>query len=169
MSSARARLLPLLVSLTLILSACGFHPLYSGRKGDALQQGLSNVEILPISNRNGQLLRNALIDTMHGDRGVSNAAYQLKIELVETQGSLGIQRDATATFAQLAVYATYSLTELRSGRVVMTGLTRTLNTYSLPDAGFGVVVSRDDSTARAMQELSEDISTRVAVFLRRQP
>jgi LPS-assembly lipoprotein len=49
--------------LPLLLSACGFHPMY----GSSLAPALSSIYVEPIAERDGYELRNTLIDALQSD------------------------------------------------------------------------------------------------------
>ena len=54
-----------LLALTL-LSGCGLQPLYAGGSGGAVAQGLAAIEVPAIPDREGWLMRNALLDRFGG-------------------------------------------------------------------------------------------------------
>lgn len=164
MSSARRAGLALLALLA--LSGCGFEPLHGGATGRSMDQTLERIDIAPIEDRSGQILRNGLIDRLQPHGAGRDVRYSLSVKTNETRGGLGIQRDATATFSQLQVFASFQLTDIASKAVIYNGTARSVSTFSLPDAGFGVVVALDDARNRALVQLSDDIAMRVTAFLR---
>ncbi len=64
----------LLALMPVAMGACGFKPVYGTASHDsAVGAALANVQIDPISDRNGQVLRNNLIDRFYTDGRPSNA------------------------------------------------------------------------------------------------
>jgi LPS-assembly lipoprotein len=94
--NARTSLFSLLfagIGLTAILSGCGFKPLYGTAGGRDIPAELAKVEILPISDRSGQILRNGLIDKMNPGGRPTGAKYKLLVTFKIHKHNLGIRKD----------------------------------------------------------------------------
>lgn len=155
---------PLVLSTLLLLSGCGFHPLYGGAGGDRLAGNLSDIAIEPIRDRPGQILRNNLIDRMHPG---GEARYSLAVYLSEARSDLGLQRDASATYARLYMVAKFVLYDVKGQKTLLSDTTTVITSFSLPQGGFVNLVSEGDARQRALEEVSDEITEKVAVFLRR--
>lgn len=114
-----------LLTAVLSLSACGFQPVYATKdyrlsnppSGSAsITADLALVRLLPVkesidsslqqsSGRGGQKLQNLLIDRMYPQGYPQQPRYTLDVNLASTETQLGIQKDATATRAELQMNA----------------------------------------------------------------
>jgi LPS-assembly lipoprotein len=151
------------------LSGCGFRPVYgsAGATGSAAAQ-LSQVHVDTIPERNGQMLRNALIERMNVNGIPAQPRYRLVIGLKEEELDLGIRRDATVTRGQIKMTASYQLVDAKTGTIADKGTARSISSYNVVESDFGTFVSRADAQARALQDLSEDITLRLALRLDKQ-
>ncbi len=101
MSSLKQIFRPLfLLAFLALLSGCGFQPLYGKRAENPLPQ-LASIKIHPIADRTGQILRNYLLNELTPRGQPRNPKYILFVEVTESLGSYGIQKDDTATRAIL--------------------------------------------------------------------
>ncbi len=158
-----------LAPVVLGTSACGFHPLYAGKGADTVSAKLQEVDIGPIADRYGQQLRNLLIDRFYKDGRPANTRYQLYTSLTASEQKLALQKDATATRAQLVVYAPYRLVEASTGRVVLQANARSYVSYSVLEQQYAGLATVDNAYDRALLEISNDITTRVGMFLGKEP
>lgn len=169
--AARRRLPLTLVSVVLcglMLAGCGFRPLY-GSKSDApgLAAELASVEVAPIPERTGQLLRNALEQRMERAGGAYRKAYTLELEVDESTEALGLGRDATVTRANLVVTAAFQLRQ--NGTVIWSGQSRSAAAYNVLTQQYATIASERDSRDRAVTQVADDITRRLAVFLGNRP
>ena len=150
------------------LGACGFKPVY-GNAGHSQDVGaaLANVQIDPIAERNGQVLRNNLIDRFYSEGRPGSPKYRLALSLAATEEALGIQKDATATRARLRLQASYELVDIASGQVVYRTFSRSVVSFNLVDSQFAVLATRQDAYDRGLTELADDIRTRLSLFFAR--
>jgi len=154
------------------LSGCGFTPVYGDRgvsASPAAAARLDSVAIEPIGERNGQMLRNLLIDRMYADGRPADPAYRLVIRLAATEEDLGIRRDATATRARVRLVADYELVDTASNEVVYRTFSRAVVSYNLLEAQYATLVAEQDAYERGLIELADDIRTRLALFFARAP
>jgi LPS-assembly lipoprotein len=147
------------------LSGCGFRPVYgsAGSMGGAAAQ-LSQVHIDTIPERNGQMLRNALIERMNVSGIPARPSHRLVIGLKEEELDLGIRRDATVTRGQIKMTATYELVDTATQAIVSRGTARSISSYNVVESDFGTFVSRGDAQSRALQDLGDDIALRIALY-----
>lgn len=158
----------LLALMPAVLGACGFKPVYGTASHDsAVGVALANVQIDPITDRNGQVLRNNLIDRFYTDGRPANARYRLAVALAATEEELGIQKDATATRARLRLQASYELIEISTGQVVYRTFSRSIVSFNLLDSQFAVLATRQDAYDRGLTELADDIRTRLSLYFAR--
>lgn len=164
MSWSRRALLPLL--LLLPLGACGFRPLYAEREETAAEPGLAAIKVMPIKDRIGQMLEMALRESFN-PRGISvDTRYTLTVMLAVSQYDLGIQRDATATRGRVDVYATIQLKDAKSDKQIYSTRAQSTSSFNLLDDAYAAQVAADDARTRCVRDLTDEIHTRMALFLR---
>ena len=164
----RRRDLPASIAALLLaagLSACGFHPLYKNDDAAEASAELADVHIDTIRDRNGQILHNFLLDRINAKGQPTEPRYMLSIKLTESKSTLGFIKDSSATLAQLASVATYTLTELKTKKPLQTGRSRSITSYNIVQSDFGTLAAEKDARERTLREISDDITTKVAVFL----
>ena len=105
------------LALCLALSSCGLRPMYAGGSSGAVASGLNSVQVAPIPERAGWLVRNALVDRMGGEAG--DPAYRLEVELDDDLTAFGIRGDAAVTRERRTLRARYRLVDLKTGEVVL--------------------------------------------------
>ena len=170
LSSRKLRNCGLAVALGLCATAvagCGFRPLYGPQSAAATQSEMGRVKIDLIEDRIGQQLHNALLDrvTPHGQPQAPD--FVLSIEIEETLQELGLRRDETATRANLNVSAAFVLRSnkaLDGKKILLSGQSRSVNSYNIVDSDFATLVAERDARNRAVAIIADDISTRLAIF-----
>jgi LPS-assembly lipoprotein len=159
----------LLVALFAVLgglTACGFHPLYGDKSVTAVSsKELAAVQIDLIKDREGQMLRNELLDRFQPAGPAPQALYGLSIGLASQKVGLAILPDETGTRANLIMSANYSVRDLTNGGVLFKGTSRSIVGYNILDSEFATTSSETDAYRRAVYDLSEQITTRVSLVL----
>jgi len=147
--------------LYLLLSACGFHPMY----GHSLAPQLSSIFVEPIAERDGYELRNALIDALQSDGDETGKTYRLKISLNETSQGIALQNDATITRYNNRLEAHYTLSDA-GGNVLTSGTQMELSAYNVVQSPYATLADEQDSSKRAAQEVAERIHLDLGVWFR---
>lgn len=147
------------------LGGCGFHPLYGNHSdGQDTNTDLSNVRIAPIANRTGQLLYNQLRDRLNPHGKPTEPVYVLEVVLVESGEDLLLEPNETASRTLLELTAQYKLRDIKSGSTLLTSQSRSNISYDIQTSQYATISSEQDVRRRATKQLSDDISTRVALF-----
>lgn len=155
----------LALSLTLGLTACGFHPLYGDYKSGVPAADFAGVYIAPISDRSGQQLRNFLIERVNFNGQPTRPLYTLTVSLSVQGSGLALSRDNTTTRSSLTATAHYTIADTATGKVIERGTSRATDSYDVLVSDYATLAARDDANTRVLRELSDDIQTRLAVFL----
>lgn len=158
-------------ALALVLPSCGFKPMYGESSGvfdasDALESG---VEIANIPDREGQYLRNQLIDRLNLKGRPADAPYILTIAPLQTElTNLGIRKDATSTRAMLQVSSKMILTERATGKPVLERDIRAVGGYNQLDNQFATLVSKTSVSDHMLEELADSVVTEIALYFNRE-
>ena len=156
----------LLLSVILLLSGCGFRPIYGSHgaeSGSPVAQELNNVAIDNIPDRNGQILRNDLIDRMYGKNRPHKPLYTLRMSIQSSEEDSGILSNATATRSLLNVYSNYSLVDTK-GKEILKGSAHSVAGFDKLDQIYGTVAARQDAYERTLHEISEQIVNRLSLY-----
>lgn len=154
--------------LLLPLAACGFHPLYSERTQETDEPALAAIVVQPIPDRIGQQLEFSLREALN-PRGLSvEPRYTLTTLLTQTRVDLGIQRDATSTRGRVDVYVTVTLSDNRTGKVLYTARAQSTSAFNILQDAYAAQVAESDARTRTVRDLTTEIRTRLALFLREQ-
>jgi len=162
----KTHLLPLMLSAFLLLSGCGFHPIYGTHPtedGVPVADDLNNVSIDNIPDHNGQILRNYLVDRMYGPNRPALPTFTLKVKIRSSEEDLGILANATSTRSLLNMYGDYTLVDAQ-GKTILTGTSHSVASFDLLDQMYATVASRDDAYDRTLHEVSEQIVNRLSLY-----
>jgi LPS-assembly lipoprotein len=150
------------------LAGCGFHPLYAeSEESGEFDADLASVSVTPIAERIGQIVANALRDSFNPARAKVPQRYVLTVVLTTSTGDYAIRKDGTASRELLAVSGSFNMYALGGERPVLTGSVTINDSYDVGENEYSVIVANNDAQARAAQEISTDIRTRVALYFRR--
>jgi LPS-assembly lipoprotein len=150
----------LLACLALLLSSCGFQPLYAQAGGAS---AIGPVQIGMIEGKAGHVLKTELDRILGVERG-PGAPMQLDITLDEQVIRLGIRLDESASRAELRLSARYVLTPADGGAPLRGALLQTVN-YEIPLAAFGEITAQDDARERAAETLAQRLRAELALRL----
>jgi len=157
----------ILAGLLCMLVACGFSPIYGTHGGGPVAAELNDVEIAAIPNREGQMLRNDLIDRMYGKGRPQHPKYTLTITPKFTEESVGLLPNAVTTLAELTLAAHYVLADSK-GQTLTHGDVHAMADYNQLEEGYATVAAREGAYQRTLHEVSEQIVNRVSLYFAEQ-
>lgn len=149
----------LLASLTLLLAACGFQPMYAPGAGAS---AIGPVQITEIEGKAGHVLRTELTRILAVENDGSPPA-NLEITLTEQVTPLGLRIDESSTRAELRLTANYILTPATTNGRVMRGSVYTIVNYDIPTAAFGEIAAQDDARERAAETMAQRFRAELAL------
>jgi len=159
------------------LAAGCFQPMYGQRPptgGPGLTATLSGIDVAQIKAPNGSSearlaveLRNALLFDFTGGAGSMAPTHQLTIRLASQRASVIV--DLTSARPDLENYgldASYSLTELATGKTVVTGTTFARVSYDIPGQvqRFARIRGLRDAETRAAKVIADHIKSRLTSY-----
>ena len=159
----------LIVFLLISASACGFQPMY----GDA---GLSNSSLLGsrpeifignIPNREGQFLRNLLIDRLYQNGRPANYSYELEFTPLEINSiNMGIRRDGSATRIQIQVSTTMQLVRksAEEKEVLFSRRFKSVGAHNMLYNQLASLTSREDIVEDILKEMSHEMVTSIDLY-----
>lgn len=151
-----------------LLAGCGFHPLYAPGGPRAWDPDLAAINVMRINDRPGQILALALRENLNPSGVSVPKRWDLITGLQIYRSDLGIQRNATATTSEISVYANFQIQEQPSGRIVYSSTTRAVGSFDQVNDAYATQVAADDARDRALHQVADDITLRLALFVRDQ-
>ena len=159
------RILPLLAA-TVILSACGLRPVYSGGSHGAVAQKLGNVEVAPIEGKGGWLVRNALNDRLSPMSG-AGPSYRLVVKLDDQISGFGLRADQAITRKRRTLRARYQLIDAATGAQVIDDTAGSDAGIDVTSSEYATIAAEDTALERLSQTIADQIVSRLALFAAR--
>ena len=173
-----ARLTRAAMGLAIAALAGGcFQPLYgehSPTGGPVLREQLSAVDILQIDAPKGSDearlavdIRDALLFDFTGGSAAAPPTHRLKITIASTRASVIVDINTSRPdIENYGINATYSLTEIATGKVVVTGQTFARVSYDIPGQQQRFARQRGlrDAENRAAKVIANNIMSRLASY-----
>jgi LPS-assembly lipoprotein len=154
-----------------------FQPLYGDQSptgGPVLRDQLSAVDVLQIQAPKGTdearmavEVRNALLYDFTGGGYAAPPTHRLKIAMTSTRTSIIVDvHTSRPDVENYGINATYSLTEIGTGKIVVTGTTFARVSYDIPgqEQRFARVRGLRDAELRASKVIADNIRSRLASY-----
>lgn len=156
-----------IVALTavLLLTGCGFQPLYATSGGVA--PALTRIAVPTPDGRTGHYLREALDDQLATDRA-QPARYRMTLEYDEDRYERGLRIDNTANRYEVALLVNYTLVDASSGAQIAAGSVRPILSFDSADQPYQGIVGNLDASERAASEAARLIRLDLTRFFARQ-
>jgi LPS-assembly lipoprotein len=149
--------------MPLALTSCGFRPLYGKESYDAtVEDDLASVQVLPIMDRTGQLVHNALLTDFNPYGEPTKPRYRLVTAVTVGVSQQALRKDDTATRNQITYNITFYLYE--NNARVMTGSFSKWFSYDFLEQHYANVSAADDIHRQAAQAVADEIRNRVAAY-----
>jgi len=155
----------ILVLVVTILAGCGFRPLYGKHSNAPVLEELSLVYVDTIADRRGQMLRNRLLTLMNPKGSAAHPRYRLVTTLNESIREQLKREDETTTNADLRLTASFILSDLRTGLVLLKGKSLATSGYDLVDSEAYKLASERDARRKAVRLLANEIKSRISAYL----
>jgi hypothetical protein len=149
--------------LCLFLTSCGFRPLYTS--SDVCGNICFPIKIATISERNGQILRNYLVDLLTPQGAHPKPKYILEVTLTETLADTVLNKDETTNRKQVTFMALLTLRDSKCNKVVYAHSTKSINSFPvLVKNYFSDYVAQDFARREALRLLAEKITLFVTAY-----
>lgn len=161
-----------IVGISLVtLTACGFRPVYGVNRDMpvGVEEKLAEVSISNIPDREGQYLRNALIDRFYRAGRPADPGYALSFQpLTENLSELDITKSADTTRAQLRIETTMTLNDSHTGNTVLSRRLTAITSYNVLGSEFATRVTEDNARKNALDDLARQVEMQLGLYFRRQ-
>jgi hypothetical protein len=161
----------LLLGLGGFLSGCGFEPVYKASgNGPGPAAGLAAIEVKPIYERPGQILREALLGQFRTEPG-SPRRFDLTVNFWIAGGAEGILNFTQATRVLLVATAVWTLTNRDKTHTKLTeGSDRLIDGVDIFDSQYFALDLENEATQRRLAEaMAARIALRLAMWFHQHP
>lgn len=156
----------------LLLSSCGFSPMYGSHSPSASTEAKASLQQIAIDNipdRDGQILRNELIDRFnYANGGPSNPRYRLVFRnLASVVHELDITKDSESTRAQMKVLGHFDLIDLSNGQSVLSRDVSSISSYNILASEFATRVTEINARENAIKDVARQVELQISLFFNR--
>ena len=166
---ALATILP----LALLLTGCGFHPLYetSADSQATPLAAMSEIDIGLIPNRSGQILREALEADLQRNGAPGFYRYHLNVQQSISAQTIGIQPDSSNSAVRYFETVSWSLVPEGNRMVPLTTGTAeaTDHVNQVDNQFFALSLQSNQLQHYLARELSAQVSQELAIYFRKHP
>lgn len=159
----RVRAAGLVTLAGLVVTGCGFTPMY----GEGLGSSLSRIAVTTQDDRLGYRVREQLEDALGRDLGQA-PLWRLETAVEQTRRPLGRRIDDTAARYELTVVGRWTLTPVGGG-LPLSGVETVTTTYAAADQPYAAIAAQQDGEERAAAELARQIRLDLMLALSDQP
>jgi LPS-assembly lipoprotein len=154
-----------------VLSGCGFHPVYmpSG-DGPGAAAGLAEIEVKPMYERPGQVLREALMGRFGTEPG-GPRKFDLQVNFWINGEAIGVLDFTQATRVRLTADANWTLLSHGPGQTkLVDGTDHLVDGFDIFDSQYFAVDLDNESIQHRMAEaMAERITLRLAMWFHQHP
>ena len=145
-----------------LAGGCGFRPLHGSQT-----VALPALEVAPIGDRLGQIVRNQLRDRLVPTGRSERPPYRLAVHLDVSKEGLAIAKDESATRYTVRLAARFEIIDVAAGNTLHRGNARATAAYNVVSSDFATLSAERDAERRAAREVAAELTTHVAVFFSR--
>ena len=151
-----------------LVSACGFRPLYGSRTTSASTvDAMAQIVVGRLTGRYGQIIRNQLLDHLTPFGKSSAPRYRLQLDIETQKEALAIEQDETVERFNFQLIARYKLVDLTTASTVFRARSQSIAAYNVVRSDYATLIAEQDAAARVAREVTDDIKLQLAVFFDR--
>lgn len=159
-----------LAGMWLLISACGFQPLYSqSGAGPAVQAELAAIAVDVKDSRLERLVYSSLLDELTPLGAPAVPAYHLEVSLEAIRTGVGFEEDDSVTRFNFQLIGTWRLIDADSRKVLFQSASRSIAAYNVVTSQFATLTAEKDAEERAAVDLSRDIRLQLSLHFRQFP
>lgn len=151
----------------LLVSGCGFRPLYGTKSLGAVDSQLAQVKIGIIPDHVGQQLHNYLLDRVNRKGRPERPLYLLSVEVDIEKARQAFESNEAATRVKLVFTASFQLQEINTEKIILENWARSVTSYNIVTSAISTRSAELDAIDRAAREVSEEIRSLLALYFQR--
>jgi LPS-assembly lipoprotein len=159
------------LTLALLLSACGFRPLYGMNGAEPGAQRLFSSIYVDTDDTEivGYELRNAVMDLMHCTNDPRAARYRLRFSVRQAREGVTIAPDAAITRYDYTLNVKYTLEDAKTGAAITSGTESTLSAYDVVSSPYSTLVAQQSAQKTASQDVASRLQIDLAIYFNQHP
>ncbi len=155
------------LSLTVMLSGCGFRPIYATAEGESPVSRLVSVANVAAPETVAPYMIDAL-DARLGAVNGEKPRYDLYVEAREGAERLAVQIDATVTRYNYRLSARYQVFDTETGESFK-GVARAVTSYNIVNSQYSTLYAERAAVEKAARQLAEEIERDLLVRFSESP
>ena len=144
------------------MSGCNLAPVYSGGGASAPAALMTQIEVAPIPDRSGFLVRQALIDRF--GKTAAAPAYRLEVALDDQILAFGVRGDNSAARERRTLRARYRLVDITTNAVLVDATAGSDAGIDRVSSNYAVVAAETTALERLSVEIAQQITARLARY-----
>lgn len=152
------------VCIFLLIAACGFRPLHSAGGIDT-----ARIQIASIPSESGYYLERSLRRTLNPTEAAVAPDYRLAVRIDSpVYTAQAIKGDYFSTFEKITLSAHYTLTDIRTGRSLVSATATANGSYNIIAEPYATTVAKERAQQNLVQILSDEIALHIKAYLKTQ-
>lgn len=157
-----------LLSLAILLGACGFTPLYADRNDSAVVADLAMLDVHAPDSRLGRGLKYNLLDLLSSSGNPpANPAYLVELAPIVYNEDLAIEEDAEVTRKNLVMVVPFRLVDTATKKTLLRSTSRSRSSYNRVQSEFANIVAAQNAEDRIARALAADIKLQLSIYFDR--
>ena len=129
---------------------------------------MSDIEIAMIPDREGQILRNELVDDLYLRGTPQNPRYRMSFsQLSVNTRELDLTKNSEATRAQIIASVSFYLTDVETGEQVLSRAVKSVSSFNILPSEFATNVTEDNARDAALKDLARQIQLQLSLHFNR--
>ena len=149
-----------LCAFALVLSSCGFTPVYQQQNAETTAK-FAAIEMPEPKDLVEQVFTRNLSNLLNPENLNAPDLYKIDIKISRGDIALAIQEDRTVTRFKVIMTVKYILTEKATGNVIQTASIKREGEYDKVASDYATYISEEDTVRRIVKELAQDARIRI--------
>ncbi len=151
-----------------MLAGCALEPVHARRpqQGPDVTAAMAQIEIEPIPDRIGMLLRRQLEERLAPDGRRHPVEYRLRVRLRSSSAGALVGRSETVTRSDLTLIAEFELWKPGDDQPALRGWARSVHSHDVLESAFATRAAERAARERGVDALSGRIARRLALHFR---
>ncbi len=154
-------------AIIFVLSACGFTPVYTGKKNENIIKYTQEIAVAPMDGKSGVIARERLRDQLSPYGLPDKPEYNLTFNDTKVvYEKRGIRPDGTATWGTVVTSVGYKLTKVSDGSVLLDDKEYSFTSYNILSNVYSATVSEEQAAIRGANMIADQIATRIMAYFK---
>lgn len=155
--------------LLFLLAGCQLAPVYSGGSQGVAATQLAAIEVAPIPEKTGFLVRDRLLARLQPDGVQETPRYRLVVTLDDRIDGFGVRGDNSIIRERRTLRARYELIDIATEKQVLLATAGSDAGIDVVASEYAVVAAEVTAIERLAQTVADQIVARLAVFAQTPP